>query len=622
MTHIPNGPNIIYNSTWSTDISKSPEGVIKAYLLKRAEQIRLFRDLIPFTSFDLLDTPNTVSINEVLGCVVISIYDFASIADLYPNLIITTSLQEYLEKHPDILNPIDLPEDSYWQSLLPDHLTLRPFQLEFLDWAEGRRQRAHPPNGTQRGVICSLDQGLGKTVVAIVWDQHLRMLDMCNNTVVICRSNNKYTTWVRHYEDLTNLDIVVIEGQKKKRVALWREFHRGEHDVAILNYETFRTHEDEVLNASLYIFDEAHKLANHKSKRSQLATIVASQQYPKGTPLSVLELTGGAAQNRVERQLWHPLHLLDQKEWPSFSNWKKRYCVVKEQIVPRYKNGKRMFNPYTRKPVYRTIYIITGLKNKDQLSLDIAPYMYQKSKWDVGEQLPPKIFQTLHTHLTKKQRDLYIDVRDDILTEINGVTIPIALTKTLRLLQLCATLDYFDLGDISQKADEASEIIYEEVPDGHKAIIFTQHVLLANAVHRRLEELQASVLLLTGKNPASATAKDEIRDEFQMGSSQFLVTMIQLEGEGSDYPMADYVYRLDRDHRPLVNIQCEDRAHRYTSTQPVNITDFVTRDSIEEVQIDILAAKLRDIEDVTDLAKVYTMADIKRMLAVTPKASY
>lgn len=589
------------------------ESSLKVYLVSKTDKIRIYGDSdVPLRLKEII--PRT-RVDDVLGCAELLVYDLGAVLKEFPDVEITSNLRELIESRPEILVPIDLPDDYYWQLLLPPHFTLRPFQIEYLNWVEGRRQQAYPPEGSQTGAICSLDQGLGKTPVSIAWDQHLRKKGLVKNTFVVCRNNNKHSTWARHFDDLTNLRYEVIEGNRAKRLGLFAQFHKGEIDVAIMNYETFRLHEDQMTNIGHFIIDEAHKVANPKSKQSKTANTAGKNSvWTSG-------LTGGAAQNRIETQLWHPLHLTDRVTWSSHSKWKAEYCILKEIQVPVYRKGKRIINPATGGPVLRTIQVVDGVKNRPKLSAAIAPYIYQKSKWDVGEQLPPKIYQTVETFLTKEQRKLYIEVRDDIITQINGVTIPIALTKSLRLYQICATLDYFDLGDISRKADEASEYMYDVLPKGHKALVFTQHVLLANAVYNRLIDFGVNALLLTGQNPKKSSDKDKVREEFKTTDAQFLVTMIQLEGEGSDYPEADYVFRLDRDHRPKVNTQCEDRAHRYTSTRKVNIIDFITRGTLEQVQMEILEEKEENLDDVFDLAKIYTMGDIIRMLEATPKAS-
>ncbi len=589
------------------------ETPLKVYLVGSTDKIRIFGD--KETPWKLKEAIPRTRVDKVLGCAELLVYDLDAVLRTFPNAVVTSNLQGLIESRPEILIPIELPDDDYWQSLLPPHFTLRPFQIEYLNWAEGRRQQAYPPKGSQKGVICSLDQGLGKTPVAITWDQHLREKGLVTSTFVVCRNNNKRSTWAQHFNDLTNLYHEVIEGNRSKRLDLFKQFHKGKIDVAIMNYETFRLHEDQMTDIGHFIVDEAHKIANHKSKQSQVANIAGKNA------VWTSELTGGAAQNRIETQLWHPLHLTDRIKWPSHTKWKMDYCILKEIQVPLYRKGKKIYNRATGGPVLRTLTVVDGVKNRPKLSAEIAPHIYQKSKWDVGEQLPPKIYQAVETFLTKEQRKLYIQVRDDIITQINGVTIPIALTKSLRLYQICATLEYFDLGDVSRKADEASGYMYDVLPKGHKALVFTQHVLLANAIHRRLIELGANALLLTGQHPKKSKDKDEVREQFKTSDVPFLVTMIQLEGEGSSYEEADYVFRLDRDHRPKVNLQCEDRAHRLTSTRPVNIIDYITRGTIEQVQMDILKEKEENLDGVFDLAKIYTMGDIIRMLEATPKAS-
>ena len=579
--------------------------MVKAYYVEEISYIRVF-DFDEIERSLLLTIPGVVEVPSV-NCLAFPVTEFRRLFTTIPSVIPSKKLIEYVEYIKSL--PSILP-DSYWQSLLKD-VVLRPFQLEFLNWAEHRRILNGPPKGYQKGVICSLDQGLGKTIVGLAWDQHLRRLGIVKKTLIVCKRNNKRSTWEKHITKLTNLSFVNISGDKPKRLNLFEQFHNGNIDIALVHYEAFRIHPKEVILTDHVMFDEAQKVANQESLQSKVANAVTAKAKV------VTLLSGGVAQNKVETQYWHPLHLVDKHEWKSYAEWTFNYCVMKDIMVPIYFKGRVVIDHETKQPRRMKVRVIDGLKNRVELSKRMSPYLYQKSKWDVSEQLPPKIYQTIGTSLSPKQRKIYIEVRDNLLTQINGVGIPIALTKSLRLYQVCATLEYFHLGDESRKADEAVEAMLDIVPQDKKAITFTQHVLLAKAVYNRLIKEKAKVALLIGETKDND--RDAIRESFKFGDVNFLVTTIQVEGEGSDYPEATYVFRLDRDHRPELNKQAEDRAHRLVSKEPVNIIDFVTEDSIESEQLDILLRKSNSIKDISDLTKIFTMEDIQRMLSVTPK---
>jgi SNF2 family DNA or RNA helicase len=570
----------------------------KAYYVKEKELIRL-TDLDK-NQYNLLQ--DKVVYNDNLSCYELPIkyYDL-----LDQQIEISKSLQDYI----DIAN-LDIPGADYWNSLIKD-ITLRPFQVEFLQWLEARRQLSYPPKSTQRGVCAQLTMGSGKTALGIVVDHHLRNISFIRKTLIICRSNNKYSSWVKHLEKHSKASYVVIDGERNTRLKAIEEFKINK-DIAVIHFEGMRLHEVELVGIpDLVIIDEAQAISNKDSKQSQVADkITAKAKY-------ILLLTGGIAQNKIAVQLYHGLHLLDRKMFPSFWKWRDDYCEVEEIYIPLYsKNGKKIINRETFRPVLRKAIQIKCIKDPQKLAVDIAPYMYQLTKEDIKDQLPPITFQIIETGLYPKQKELYRKIRDELTVQIKGMSIANGLTRILRLNQVCATLACLDLEDISSKADEAAEIILE-LPD-EKALIFSQFVAMANAIYNRLIKAGAKALLLTGENPKSKEKREEIRNQFKEDPEiQYLVTTINLEGTGSDYAVASYLYRLDRVYPPLVNDQTASRVHRLTSPKPVTIIDFVTKNSVEEVQLEILEQKMNAIKDVLTPASEYTASDIAKLL--TPK---
>lgn len=585
---------------------------MKAYYINGLDLIRIF-DYPRGTLTELARiTNNPVRRNTNLGCLELPAEEFRAVFVAAPDVEMSEAFEKYIQGMRE--GGVAVPKEDHWQSLI-DSITLRPFQIEYLQWLESRRLSAYPPKGSQTGVICQLDQGLGKTVVAIVADAHLRKLGLIDQTLVVCRNNNKWSTWVEHIEDLTKLSCVVIEGNRQQRLKGFKELKKA--DIGIIHYEAARLHGPELaeLGPIHHMIDEAQKIANPDSKQSKTINATAKEAFWNQL------LSGGVAQNRIETQLWHPLHICDRAVWPSWLGWKREWCILNELWIPLRVKGRILFDRKTHEPIRRRIQVIAGVRNRRKLSQAISPYIFQRTKAQVAEQLPPKIYQVIETNLRPEQLRLYKKVRDDIANQVEGVTIPTALHRTLRLLQVCATLACFDMEDISRKADEAAEIMHEIVPDNGKALVFSQFKPMCRAVHRRLCNVEATSLLLTGDIKTNEE-KNTIRKRFREGDDRFLVATIQLEGEGASYPKAPFVFRLDRTHVPLKNLQAEDRAHRLTSTYNVlNIIDFVTRSSIEQEQMQILSEKMLSIKGIMDLAQLYTIADIRRMLSVTPKAN-
>ena len=386
----------------------------------------------------------------------------------------------------------------------------------------------------------------------------------------------------------------------------------GKIDIAIIHYEGVRLHEAQLVNiADLVIVDEAQAIANKDSIQSKIIDKITDKAK------HILLLSGGVAQNRIAIQLFNPLHILDRKMWSSFYKWKDDWCSVETIEVPLFVHGKKIYNKTTKQVVRRKVSQIIGIKKPEALAVAVAPYIYQKKKIEVAEQLPPKLYQTIDVELYPKQIDLYEQVRDEIETAVRGLSISNTLVKLLRLFQICNTLSCLDLEDISAKADDAVELMLELSPE-NKALVFSQFVPMANSVYNRLKKEGANVLLLTGEVPKNK--RDDVRTRFKEDPSiQFLVASVSIEGTGSSYNMCTYLYRLDRVHTALLNVQVEDRIHRLDSKLPVNIIDFVALDTVEEVQLETINQKIEDINNVLEPASTYTKETIERMLKISPK---
>jgi SNF2 family DNA or RNA helicase len=451
-------------------------------------------------------------------------------------------------------------------------------------------------------------------VVALVVDSHFRTINFTHKTLLVCRSNNKRSTWKYHLDKYTKLNYIIIEGTKAQRLDAIEQFKKYK-DLAIIHYEGMRLHKEELVGIpDLVIIDEAQAISNFESQQSQVADKISEKaKY-------TLLLSGGVAQNRVAKQLWLPLKLLDRKSWPSYQLWVRDWCTIEEIFVPLFVKGKKVINWQTKKIVTRKINQVTGIKDPEALAVAVTPYIYQKRKEDVGEQLPEKIYQIIETGLYTKQRELYRKIRDEVATQIKGMTINNSLVKLLRLYQTCATLAYFDMDDISSKADEAVEEILNIPPDT-KALVFSQFVQLCNGVYKRLKKEGVNVAIITGESSTTkGDTRDNIRKEFKEGGTNVLIATTMIEGTGSSYKEASYLFRLDRMAAVLLNEQSDDRIVRLDSAhKTVNIIDFVSRNTIEEIQLEILKEKMTDIKNVFTPAYEYNMSDIQRMLDILPK---
>lgn len=123
-------------------------------------------------------------------------------------------------------------------------------------------------------------------------------------------------------------------------------------------------------------------------------------------------------------------------------------------------------------------YKVIGYKNLDSLNAELNTVMLRRKKEEVLD-LPPKLYSTEYVELTTAQKKQYRDIKNGIVADMENILASVnPLNCTLRLRQL--TSGNPNLTDDSPKLDRIKEMLEEEIiPNGHKAIIFSQWSTIA-----------------------------------------------------------------------------------------------------------------------------------------------
>ena len=141
---------------------------------------------------------------------------------------------------------------------------------------------------------------------------------------------------------------------------------------------------------------------------------------------------------------------------------------------------------------------------------------------------------------------------ENILASVNP------LNCTLRLRQL--TSGNPNLTDDSPKLDRIKEMLEEEIiPNGHKAIIFSQWSTIAKDLGLELREYDP--IVITGEVPPEQ--RQRLVDNFQTNPQcKVAIGTIGAMGTGLTLNKASYVFFMDKAWNSGDNAQAEDRAHR------------------------------------------------------------
>lgn len=512
---------------------------------------------------------------------------------------------------------------------LPEEFPLNPRALEIIkSWRNG------DPKLQLRGFqevdvlflyaaesgMLAQPMGAGKTVSAIN-TVRLRMelgeLDALP-ILVVCPNSVK-RNWAREFAKwMPQLSVRVVSGTVGKRRAMFEE----PADVTIINWESIRLHSSlaaygphsrtdaEKTPKELdqkwghVISDEAHRMKDPRAKQTR-ATWAASQDAAYRIPM-----TGTPIANHVG-EMWSILRFTAPTEWTS-----------KTQYIDRWVEAE--FNMWGGLEVH-------GLKpsHKDEYYSVVDPRMRRLPKEVILPNLPPKLYIERLTEMSPKQTKAYNQMLAHMLAELDGediMTVTNPLTKTMRLMQFASAYAEYNLAtntttlqDPSNKIDELM-LILEEL-EGEKVTVSAQSKQLINLAAARLDKYNQAArkaneptmnyIRITGDE--SEMTRQANMDEFQTARTCHiaLITMAA-GGTGITLTASNVMVRLQRDWSAVNNSQVEDRIHRIGSEihKEVRIIDLITPDTIEEIQLDVLAGKYGNLQEI-----VRDKATLKKLLA-------
>lgn len=439
----------------------------------------------------------------------------------------------------------------------------------------------------KRSFLLADDMGLGKSLQAIT----LFIMDflMGGNGIgiVVCPLSLK-DNWSIEFDKFTRVNHMVLGRKINPRTGrpkLLTQYDRtiqivefaamDTPKVIILNYEQIQAHLPflNALNAGVGIFDEAHKMKNPDSKRTQAALDLVTRRS--------FMLTGTPLLNNVT-ELWPILHRIAPKTFDNSATFNNRYAVL---------GGSRGKS-------------IMGTKNTEELNARLEMVMLRRLKKDVLD-LPEVQYIQVPVPLSALQEKLYEQAHDE--EELDNadpdgevVVIRSALTVFLRLKQICGTpyavtYDKKDdtlpeYADDSVKLDIAMDKAKELSAAGEKIVVFTQFRGVQAAFMRRLRAENIPCMEINGdtkERQAVVSAWGAVE------GANVLVSMSQVGGEGFNMTQARVCFFLDKLFVPGLNKQCVDRLNRIGAslTQAIQVYEFIANGTVEDRIEEILKGK-------------------------------
>ena len=394
------------------------------------------------------------------------------------------------------------------------------------------------------------EQGLGKTKESI--DITVARKHELVKTLIVCGVNSVKYNWDKEISIHSKERAIIIDGKTMDiRVAQLNNWYRGAEYFGIINIESLR---NEKIHDAIYvgikdgfigavIVDEIHKAKNGSSQQGKA---LRTLKTPVRIGLS------GTPMNKAE-DLWNILTWLGVEK-RSFYSFKNTYCIM---------------GGYGG-------YKVVGHKNLDSLNAELNKVMLRRKKEEVLD-LPPKVYSTEYVELTKKQQNIYRDIKNGIIADLENILASVnPLSCTLRLRQLTGGLFTED----NPKLDRVKDMLEEEIiPNGYKAIIYSQWESITAVYLEALREYNP--IYITGK--VDPEDRQKAVERFQTDPEcKLAIGTIGAMGTGLTLNKASYVFFIDKLWNSGENEQAEDRAHRIGTAGTVNIISLVAKGSVDE----------------------------------------
>lgn len=308
--------------------------------------------------------------------------------------------------------------------------------------------KTHPVAGLFLGM------GMGKTISTLT-ALNTMMFDSFQvaRCLVVAPLRVARDTWpaeLTKWEHLKHLRASVIVGTAKER----RQAIHTDADIYVINRENLPWLIKELGDDWPYdcvVIDELSSFKNHKAARFK--ALMSRRKHMR----RIIGLTGTPAPNSLE-DLWAPFKLFDggKRLLPYITHFRERY------FDPDKRNGYQVFSwklkPGAEDEIYEAISDVTvSMKTTDHLDL------------------PPLTTSSKVVHLDRAEREVYNELKKDMLVHVGGEVIDAGSAATLsnKLLQLSSGAIYADEARTvtvhSQKIDALEDIV--EAANGHTVLV-------------------------------------------------------------------------------------------------------------------------------------------------------
>lgn len=483
-------------------------------------------------------------------------------------------------------------------------------QLEGFDYAKKRKYYA-----------LFWEMGLGKTKTALDIAAYKYSMHTINALLVVTL-NGVHRNWVRKeapvHLAIDNYDAAFwntdrVEGGMRGLI------ESPNFVLATINFNSTHTKRGEQFckkfltsRRAMMVVDESHGIKTPSAQCTRaairLSRLAVCRMIMTGTPVanSPLDLF-------KQFEFLSPT-ILQEKNYTSF---KRRYSIMQDvEYAPlchaRGIDGKRLYQK-DGSPVMVPVQEVVGYRDVEELKALIDPHSSRKTKAECLD-LPPKVYRRHEFALPPAYRIAYKQMVRDTriqLQDNRSVTAKIALTKMLKLQQLCCgfvvpdDLDPFE-NDIRGEPFAAKNPRIEALLDvlemvQGKAIIWVTFRYSIAEIENALVKKYGRETVVTFSGMTSNSDRDKAEDDFQDMDSpvRWMIAQPQAGGTGRTFTAARDVIYYNNSYSLILRLQSEDRAHRIGQVGTVTYTDLEAIDTVDAKIIDALKKKINLASEIT-----------------------
>lgn len=455
----------------------------------------------------------------------------------------------------------------------------------------------------QVGGIIGDEMGLGKTIQVIAFLAGLHYSKKLTKPIIVVCPATVMKQWVNEFhrwwpalrvsilhtsgsgmlnvraEDRYERDLEedrwdlrgVKKGKSSKTAKRIVDKVKKDGHVLVTTYSGLQTYSDLLIDThwEYAILDEGHKIRNPNAH----ITIFCKELI---TPNRII-LSGTPMQNNLT-ELWSLFDFVFPMRLGTLVNFRQQFEFPIK--TGGYANASNL-------------QVETAMKCAEALKETISPYLLQRFKADVAQDLPKKSERVLFCSLTKLQRAAYEQFlsSDEMRAIEAGARNALFGVDILR--KICNHPDLVDhklrskRSNYGDGAKSGKMTVVKELLDiwkkaGHKTLLFAQHRIM-------LDILEKFIINIGGfkyrRMDGTTSIKDrqDLVDEFNRDPEihVFLLTT-KVGGLGVNLTGADRVIIYDPDWNPSTDVQARERAWRLGQQREVEIYRLMTAGTIEE----------------------------------------